>query len=263
MDNLIAVGDQRVILRAESNDITNWKGTAFDIVNGGLLENWKNISYDSDRFTVTANSKNIRVKLYSTEYNDLVTDWSIINNSGSNNISDNSWNLAYGKNHYVVVSNNTTSNNNIAVYNINTNTWNDLTNSNPYNSIVFGNGTFVAVGANGVISYSTDATTWTQSYYLSNTNWISIRYLNNYFIAVANLGTTPIVFSFDGVNWTVSNSLLSDWNDLTYGENLYMIVANNNNERLLLNTGTTTNTVAIGNHSNLNIIIVLRLVIIL
>ena len=246
----IAVGD-RVILRAESNDITNWKGTAFDIVNGGLLEDWKNISYDSDRFTVTANSKNIRVKLDSTEYSDLVTDWSIINNSGSNNISDNSWNsVAYGNDHYVVVSNNTTSNNNIAVYNINTNTWNDLTNSNPYNSIVFGNGAFVAVGANGVISYSTDATTWTQSYYLSNTNWISVRYLNNYFIAVANSGTTRIVFSFDGVNWTVSNSLLSDWNDLTYGENLYMIVANSNNERLLLNTGTTTNTVAIGNHSS-------------
>lgn len=246
----IAVGE-RVILRAESSDITNWKGTAFDIVNGGLLEDWKNISHDSNRFTVTANSKNIRVKLDSTQYNDLVTDWSIINNSGSNNISDNSWNsVAYGNDHYVVVSNNTTSNNNIAAYNINTNIWNYVNNSNPYNSIVFGNGTFVAVGANGVISYSTDTTTWTQSYYLNNTNWTSVRYLNNYFIAVANSGTTRIVFSFDGVNWTVSNSLLSDWNDLTYGENLYMIVANSNNERLLLNTGTTTNTVAIGNHSS-------------
>lgn len=247
-EQFIAVGE-RVILRAKSDDIANWNGTAFDIVNGGLLEDWKNISFEDNKFMVVANNKNPRVN--NNNYNDLVTDWSIINNSGNSIISDNSWNsVAYGIDHYVVVSNNTTSNNNIAVYNINTNTWNDLIDNNPYNSIVFENGTFVAVGANGVISYSTDATTWTQSYYLSNTNWTSVRYLNNYFIAIANSGTTRIVFSFDGINWTVSNSLLSDWNDLTYGENLYMIVANSNNERLLLNTGTTINTVAIGNHSS-------------
>ncbi len=88
------------------------------------------------------------------------------------------------------------------------------------NDMAWGNGIYVAVGAEQTLHYSTDLKTWSDPYRFSNQNddvvkrpeITSVIYYNNQFIAADRDGY--LYKSVDGKEWTVE-SLHKDYRDLT------------------------------------------------
>jgi hypothetical protein len=82
--------------------------------------------------------------------------------------------------------------------------------TNAINSVAFGNGIFVAVGAAGTITTSTDGVTWTaRTSNVSTNELFYVAYLNSNFVAVGNggnAGTGGITTSTDGITWTKRNT---------------------------------------------------------
>jgi hypothetical protein len=82
--------------------------------------------------------------------------------------------------------------------------------SNTINSVAFGNGIFVAVGAAGIITTSTDGVTWTaRTSNVSTNELFYVAYINSNFVAVGgggNAGTGGITTSTDGITWTKRNT---------------------------------------------------------
>ncbi len=70
--------------------------------------------------------------------------------------------------------------------------------------VVFANGQFVAVGAGGVVSLSSDSTNWVESATATTNNLNSVAYLNGRFVAVGDNGALET--STDGLGWTLQVS---------------------------------------------------------
>jgi len=97
-----------------------------------------------------------------------------------------------------------------------------------WNSITYGNGSFVTVGSGGdprVIT-SPDGITWTAQQAAANINWYGITYGNGLFVAVAQSGAgNRVMTSPDGINWTSQQSAADNyWNSVTYGNGLFVAV---------------------------------------
>lgn len=97
--------------------------------------------------------------------------------------------------------------------------------------VAFGNGLFVAVGANGTITTSTDGVTWTARTSNVSTNALyCVQYLNSLWVAVgtgANGGTGGITTSSNGTTWTKQTTPTVMGNNLyavTYGNGYYVAV---------------------------------------
>ena len=79
-------------------------------------------------------------------------------------------------------------------------------------SIGYGDGTYVAVGSEGIITYSSDLTTWSPPVFVSGASEImrSVAYHNGTWVAVGDSGT--ILTSVDnGLTWSL-NSLVTSYN---------------------------------------------------
>ena len=72
------------------------------------------------------------------------------------------------------------------------------------NGIVFAEGKFVAVGASGVVSISTDATNWNESTTATTYNLNGLIFASGQFLAVGDGGSVET--SADGTNWVLQNS---------------------------------------------------------
>jgi len=87
---------------------------------------------------------------------------------------------------------------------------NPLPNGNPQagphtlNGVVFANGKFVAVGASGVVSISTDSTNWIEGATATTNNLNGILFADSQFVAVGDGGA--IETSTDGTNWLLQAS---------------------------------------------------------
>lgn len=100
---------------------------------------------------------------------------------------------------------------------------------NAWRSIVYGNGVFVGVSANGngnQAMVSTDGINWTSSTTPgSNIPWSSVSYGNGLFVAVA---FNEIMTSPDGITWTLQPSAPeNDWTTVTYGNGLFVVLSSN------------------------------------
>ena len=75
-----------------------------------------------------------------------------------------------------------------------------------WQSVTYGNGTFVAVtsSSNDGI-YSTDGISWTRMVMPANRDWYSVTYGNGKFVAVAS-GSDKGAYSVDGINWVLKDS---------------------------------------------------------
>jgi hypothetical protein len=100
-------------------------------------------------------------------------------------------------------------------------------------SVTFGNGIFVAVGASGTITTSTDGITWTARTSGVSTNTLNcVEYINSVFVAVgagASGGTGGVTTSTDGITWTKRTTPASTSTTLysvTYGNGYYVAVGN-------------------------------------
>jgi hypothetical protein len=95
-----------------------------------------------------------------------------------------------------------------------------------WNSVTYGNNTFVAIGSPGSVASSTDGATWTLRT-LPNTNisWQGVTFGNNIFAAITYNSTTA-ASSTDGITWTLRTlPLLRSWKSVTYGNGTFVAVA--------------------------------------
>ena len=89
------------------------------------------------------------------------------------------------------------------------------------NSIVFGNGKYVAVGFLGTILSSTDGITWVTQTTVPVVNINGVVFVKNKFVAVGNYGL--IATSTDGISWTVRDSKTSqNLTSISYTNSLFI-----------------------------------------
>src|SRR5580765_985874 len=95
---------------------------------------------------------------------------------------------------------------------------------NPINSVTFGDGKFVAVGAwRGMILGSIDGTNWTQEISSSSHILFGVTHGSNLWVAVGNAGA--IVTSPDAQCWTTQNSgVTQKLNAVVYGAGMFTAV---------------------------------------
>jgi hypothetical protein len=96
-----------------------------------------------------------------------------------------------------------------------------------WQSVTYGNGTFVAVasGPSTTAASSPDGIHWTAQTLPASTFWDSVTYGNGVFVAVATGPSTVAATSPDGVTWT-SRTLPSSasWFSVTYGNGVFVAV---------------------------------------
>ncbi len=113
---------------------------------------------------------------------------------------------------------------------------------NTWQSIVYGEGIFVAVSSNGTnrVMTSPDGVTWTARSAPDGTTdstWKSIAYGNGTFVAVANGGTTKVMTSPDGETWTAQTPAEDNsWESVTFGNGTFVAVADTGTNRAMSST---------------------------
>lgn len=103
--------------------------------------------------------------------------------------------------------------------------WQQVTDTNNFIDVAYGNLTFVATRSNGV-HYSTDGISWS----VTNPGGFvggKLAFGNGLFVNVANSGGSGQVFtSPDGFTWTSRTAASNDtWSAITYGDGLFVAVA--------------------------------------
>jgi hypothetical protein len=108
---------------------------------------------------------------------------------------------------------------------------------NPWQSVCYGNGLFVAVSNTGTIDdkvmTSPDGINWTSRKAGENNLWQSVCYGNGLFVAVASDGTNRVMTSPDGINWTrrISGTDTScQWKSVCYGNGKFVAVSSASNQ---------------------------------
>ncbi len=99
-----------------------------------------------------------------------------------------------------------------------------------WNSITYGNGTFVAVSYNGIgsrVMTSSDGVTWTRRTSAVDNQWMAVTYGNGLFVAVANTGAgNRVMTSPDGIAWTSRTTPVDNqWTSVTYGNGQFVAVS--------------------------------------
>ena len=108
--------------------------------------------------------------------------------------------------------------------------------ANPWVSVAYGNGRFVAVANNGVnrVMTSPNGLVWTARSAAEANPWVSVAYGNGLFVAVATGGTNRIMTSPDGVSWTARPAPeANQWSCVTYGDGLFVAVSNTGTNRVM------------------------------
>lgn len=101
-------------------------------------------------------------------------------------------------------------------------TWSKVKDSNVLNTIAYGNGRLLAVGENGLISYSDDGLNWTDYTYQSDTSWNAVGYGFGEFVIGGTTGSVNRrALSTDGVNWTNLVTLSKSPTDVAFGLSQY------------------------------------------
>ena len=97
---------------------------------------------------------------------------------------------------------------------------------NNWTSVTYGNGLFVAVARNSVMT-SPDGMTWTAQTSAADNYWGSITYGNGLFVAVSYTGNgNRVMTSPDGITWTSRSSAADNsWQSVTYGNGKFVAVA--------------------------------------
>ena len=105
-------------------------------------------------------------------------------------------------------------------------------------SLAYGDGLFVSVGASGTAAYSADGVTWTPVSLLAvNEGFVSVAFGNGTFVAISRHGR--VATSSDGMTWTISPDPLPcalvlqgyrcgpyafTWKAVTYGNGIFVAV---------------------------------------
>jgi hypothetical protein len=91
------------------------------------------------------------------------------------------------------------------------------------NAVTYGNGIYVAVGANGIIQTSNDGKTWVKHQTVLSADLAGIVWNGRQFVAVGDHGT--IITSNDGQSWRkVISGIKNSFNDIAWGLNRFVAV---------------------------------------
>ena len=113
---------------------------------------------------------------------------------------------------------------------------NPLTNPHQLNGVVFDGAKFVAVGASGVVSISTDTTNWVESATATTNDLYAVAYGGGKFVAVGSGGV--IESSVDGATWVLQNSGITYPLDaVTYAKGKFVVVGGVFANRFLATNG--------------------------
>ena len=107
---------------------------------------------------------------------------------------------------------------------------------NSWYSVTYGNGTFVALAADGAnrVMTSPDGVNWTGHQAAEANSWWSLAYGNGLFVAVASDGAHRVMTSPDGVTWTARDAAEENpWGSVTYGNGLFVAVAGDGANRVM------------------------------
>jgi hypothetical protein len=110
----------------------------------------------------------------------------------------------------------------------------NLPSSSTWSCLAYGVGPKIWVALAGgtnstnIIAYSTsNGTSWLQTTLPVSANWTSVTWGNGRFVAVAQ-GSTAVIYSTNGVNWTQSpTGLITSyaWNNIKYGQGTFLATA--------------------------------------
>ena len=124
-----------------------------------------------------------------------------------------------------------------SITSINDDTWTEITVGNrDFKGIAYGNGTFVAIGDEGTLAYSTDGVTWTNKVlYGGHHNFETICYDGTKFIALGHNDELPYrvinAYSEDGIIWSTDKDIVVPARtiiyDVIYANNKYVAVGTN------------------------------------
>jgi hypothetical protein len=111
-------------------------------------------------------------------------------------------------------------------------TWNSMTlpSANNWISVAYGDGVFMAIAQGGDVAISSNGNTWTgatsMAPSLSGANLLAVAYgAGKWVVASANAPTDPMQYSADnGTTWTVCTTPTGAYNDITFGNNLWVAV---------------------------------------
>ena len=110
-------------------------------------------------------------------------------------------------------------------------TENDLPEGADWNDIVYGKNKWVAVAqSDSTVTntvYSNDGVTWNLGSFAGGCK--SLAYGNNRFVAVEGgyAGANTVFWSFDGITWETVSIDTQNWQQVVYGNGLFMLVASN------------------------------------
>jgi hypothetical protein len=146
--------------------------------------------------------------------------------------------VSYGNGIWVAIANGTA-----AARSTNGQTWTlqSLPEGADWNAIEFGKGLFVATALSDSTvtstAYTENGISWNTSAFTSGC--ISLAYGNNRFVAIEGgfPGANEVAISFDGVTWIQGTIQENDWRSVTYGQGLFVAVANNTDIVAISNDG--------------------------
>ena len=109
---------------------------------------------------------------------------------------------------------------------------------NIWESVAYGDGTFVAVATSGAsrVMRSSDGVNWNAVAAGSNTDqWLSVAFGEGTFVAVADFGANQVMTSTDaGVTWSAQAVPGgSQWRSVTYGDGQFVAVADSGTDRVM------------------------------
>jgi hypothetical protein len=135
--------------------------------------------------------------------------------------------IGYGDGTWIAVED-ATSNNRTAISTDGGQTWTaggNLTVSEFWVDIHYGNGRWIAINSTNGTAYSTDnGTSWVAMTGLPSANWKEVTYGKGVWVAIAS---NAVVSSTNGTTWTTRTlpGTATNWNSVTYGNNIFVAVA--------------------------------------
>lgn len=125
--------------------------------------------------------------------------------------------------------------------------------ANPWKSVAYGNGIFVAVSSSGTnqVMTSTDGVTWTPESAAEANAWQSVTFGEGIFVAVSTDGTNQVMTSPDGETWIPrAEAEANSWRSVTYGNGLFVAVSNDGTNRVMISADGTTWTPEVAAEAN-------------
>lgn len=185
---------------------------------------WWNVAFGNNTFVAISLGSTSWVS-YSKDNGKTWTAASSITVSGASQLRG----IAYGDGTFVITGSNNP--NTFAAYSDDDgDTWTAVTlpSAQNWESVAFGNGTFVAISQTDKAAYSTDkGRTWTEVTLPISATWNAITFGDGKFVAVANQADKPMIYSVDGIHWLQTSFNIPASTSIAYGNGIFMTAPSN------------------------------------